>query len=255
MNSAFAFLEYHQQSLNRIGTPGLPDGEWPEEWLRIFFKSYPRFEQIALPDPHSESRRTLADILDARESSRDFRHDLPMNMQELSIVLSGLRVTRENNNVLYESRRPYPSAGARYPIEVYVIPFNVQGLEQRVHHYCPRTHNLEKLWSFSPEQIKSCFPNDSWCHESGAAIVMTGCYYRTAIKYHERGYRYCTLDAGHAAQNICLLATNERLASCPYGGYIDEALMRLIDATPSEEIPLHVVFVGKGGIAATKSSS
>jgi SagB-type dehydrogenase family enzyme len=245
MDAIHAFIEYHQQSLNYVGAPVSQEQEWPEEWLRIYFKSYPRFEAIPLPTPRSQSRSTLEEIMTARESQRDFSSSHPMSMQELSLVLSGLMVTRENNNVLYESRRPYPSGGARYPTEAYVLPFNVQGLEQRVHHYSPRGHVLEKLWSFSPERIKACFPHDAWCAESGAAIVLTTCYHRSAIKYQERAYRHCLLEAGHAAQNICLIATNEGLMSCPYGGFIDEEMIRLIDANPDEEVPVHVMFVGR----------
>jgi SagB-type dehydrogenase family enzyme len=169
-----------------------------------------------------------------------------MTMLELSTILSGLMVTRENDNVLYESRRPYPSAGARYPTEAYLLPFNVEGLEHRVHHYSPRNHSLEKLWRFSPDQIAECFPHDSWCHDSGVAIVMTSCFRRAAVKYQERAYRFCTLEAGHAAQNVCLLATSEGLVSCPYGGYVDESLMRVLDINPNEEIPLHLLLIGRG---------
>jgi SagB-type dehydrogenase family enzyme len=244
MESVYAFIEYHQQSINSVGTPLSQEQEWPEEWLRIYFKSYPRFEEISLPTPRSESRRTLEEILRARESLRDFSPSHPMSMLELSLVLSGLMVTKENSNVMYESRRPYPSGGARYPTEAYVLPFNTQGLEHRVHHYSPRRHSLEKLWTFSPERIQACFPHDTWCAQSGAAIILTSCYHRTAIKYQERAYRHCMLEAGHAAQNISLIATNEGLISCPYGGFIDEEIIRLIDANPDEEIPVHVVLVG-----------
>jgi SagB-type dehydrogenase family enzyme len=246
MDSDFRFLDYHKDSSNKEGAVGLNDDSWPEEWLRIYFKSYPRFEEIPLPHPFHRSGQSLSDIMRARTSSRDFAVGNPITIEELSSVLSGLMITGEFGDVNYGSRRPYPSAGARYPLETYILPLNVDGLENRVYHYSPRGHTLEKLWSFSPEEIGACFPSDSWCQESGAAIVMTACYRRAAVKYQERAYRFCALEAGHAAQNLCLLATAEGLASCPYGGYVDESLMRLLDVNPNEEIPLHVLFVGKG---------
>jgi SagB-type dehydrogenase family enzyme len=245
MNQAFAFLEYHQASVNQGAGSGIATGDLPEEWLRIYFKSYPRFKEIPLPSPQIRSGLGLGEIMRMRCSSTDYSSEFPTTIEELSTVLSGLMVTRQRQDELYESRRPYPSAGARYPIEAYVLPFNVAGLEQRVHHYSPRGHTLERLWKFSPEQLSECFPNDSWCCESGVAIILTACFLRTAVKYQERAYRFCSLEAGHAAQNVCLLATSAGLASCAYGGYVDEAVMRLVDINPNEEIPLHVLFVGK----------
>ena len=75
------------------------------------------------------------------------------------------------------------------------------------------------------------------------------------MKYRERAYRYCLLAAGHAAQNMLLLAESRNIGGCPYGGFCDEPVMRLLDLNPAEELPLYALFFGKLKAAATPPGS
>lgn len=242
---AWNFLEYHEKSQNRPSDaqPISPD-EWPQEWTKVYYKAYPRFPQRSLPAPCVDASLALRDVLIERRSVRDFDVDSRLRQQQLSNILSGIMITAEPDAIELTSRRAYPSAGGRYPLEAYVLPLRVEGLTQCVYHYHARVHGLEELWTFTNKELSACFPHNSWAHSSGAVVVLTAYYKRSSVKYLERAYRYCLLEAGHAAQNICLLASAEGLGCCPYGGFDDEPLMRLLSINPVQEIPVYALFIG-----------
>lgn len=246
----FSFQTYHRKSsfrfdsVEEIQVLGQPDAPMPDNWIRVFFKAYPRFEQLPLPAPVGGANPGVDAAMLSRRSERDFDATTPLSLRSLSRILTGIGLSHEGAEVTLESRRPYPSAGGRYPLEAYVLPLNVAGLAQRVHHYHVRTHRLEKLWEFSQSELTDCFPLPDWSREAAAVIVLTASHQRTSIKYGEKAYRFCLLEAGHAAQNMCLLAGAESVAACPYGGFVDDSLARLLDVNPDEEFPVYTLFVG-----------
>ncbi len=239
------FLDYHHSTVFHADTTTLPGESWPDEWLKIVFKGYPRFDRLPLPTPQFLGTLPVHNIMQSRRSQRDFAEGEALTLEELSRVMSALRMTDGQDDAAHGSVRAYASAGGRYPIEAYVLPLNVESLNRCVHHYHVRSHSLEKLWSFSAEQFDECFPGDRWCLESGAAIILTACHKRISGKYGERAYRYCLLEAGQIAQNIQMLCTGEGLACCSYGAFVDDAVMRLIDVSPQEELVMHALFFGK----------
>ena len=121
-----------------------------------------------------------------------------------------------------DSRRSYPSAGARYPLEVYLIPLGVKSLKQGLYHYNVKENALEALliedmW----EWVLACTGNEKWILDANFLIIITGIPDRSRIKYGDREFRYMLIEAGHLSQNICLLATELGLRSCPIGGFIE----------------------------------
>ena len=73
---------------------------------------------------------------------------------------------------------------------------------------------------------------------------MTAVLDRTLHKYGARGYRYILLEAGHAAQNLCLLASERGLASLCVGGFADAAVNRFLGLDPRTEATVYCVGVG-----------
>lgn len=248
------YLHYQTVSTNRIEVPapGAPqpsanssEKEWPESWRRIYFKAYPRFPQIELPTPDRSNTPSLDAIIKQRQSVREFSSDSPLPLTTLTRVLDGIAITTRGSEVEWDSRRGYPSAGARYPTEAYIIPLHVEGLERRVHHYNVRHNRLEKLWSVDDMALRSCFPLDTWWESADMLIVLTSFHKRSAVKYGERAYRFCLLEAGHAAQNLSLFSAAAGLGACAYGGFCEEPLMRLLDIHPNDEVPVHTLFLGR----------
>ena len=77
------------------------------------------------------------------------------------------------------------------------------------------------------------------------AVVLTAVFERTQARYDERGYCFALLEAGHAAQNLLLVAESMGLAAVPIGGFCEDALGRALGVEPAKESPVHVLLVGK----------
>jgi SagB-type dehydrogenase family enzyme len=75
-------------------------------------------------------------------------------------------------------------------------------------------------------------------------FMFSAVFHRTLKKYGARGYRYILLEAGHAAQNVCLLAAEEGLGALCAGGFIDSKLNRFLEFDGRTESVLYCVGVG-----------
>ena len=240
-----SFLDYHRNARTfSLDAPPSVD-EWPDEWVTVNFKGYPRFSRVPLPPARFSSALPVHEVMRARHTTRSFDSDTPLTVEELSRIMVGLELTAGFGESAPSSRRAYASAGGRYPIEAYVLPLKIENLSSHVFHYHVRSHSLEELWPFSREQFVNCSPHAEGLGDSAAAIVLTACHGRTSMKYGDRAYQFCLLEAGEIAQNIQLLCAAEQFACCSFGGGNDEAIMRLLDIAPSEELVMHVMFVGK----------
>ena len=209
--------------------------EVPITWTKIFYKEYPRLDSVQLPEPLNFG--DLGNALLNRKSERDYSEE-PVNLKELSTILSSCKISDGDLE-----RRTYPSAGARYPIEIYPLIFNAADLERGTYHYNLKRNSLEFLWKkdlrqFS-EQIVSPFVSNP-----SLAIAMTSVIARSEVKYGSKAYPFSLLEAGHIGQNILLSATNFGIRSCPIGGFIDETLSEILDLT-EDEIPIYVIALGK----------
>lgn len=209
--------------------------EPPTTWTKIFYKEYPRFDQIYLQEPIK--CRNIDDVLAKRKSEREYSRE-PINFRELSTILNSCKIIEEDSE-----RRTYPSAGARYPVEIYSIVFNTCSLERGAYHYNIRKNSLEFLWKKDlkniSEQIVSPFVSNP-----SAAIVLTSVIARSEVKYGTKAYPFSLIEAGHIGQNITLTAASLDIGSCPVGGFIDETLSEILDLT-EDEIPIYVISLGK----------
>lgn len=86
---------------------------------------------------------------------------------------------------------------------------------------------------------------EKWICNANFLIIITGVPDRSRIKYTERGFRYMLIEAGHLAQNICLLSDSLGLGSCPIGGFIESKIISLLDIYNIKEYPLYVLAIGK----------
>lgn len=207
------------------------------EWSKTYFKAYARMPSISLPKPTSIQTPLTQSIID-RKSTRDFDKRNTVSLSKLSTLLFyslGINPYREDS-----SYRFYPSGGARYPIEGYLISLDINGLDQYLYHYYVRTHILEKLFPVTKKPLKKLFLYDFPLEASGI-IVLTGIMNRTTMKYKDRGYNYALLEAGHISQNIYLLASALNINCCSLGGFFEKPLADLLDINFSEEKPIYTI--------------
>jgi len=217
-----------------------------EGWPGAAFKEHPNAPLVALP----AARRlevSLQQAVEARVSCRNFRA-APLALSDLAALLwlgNGV-AGRMSIGAREYLERTVPSGGGLYPLELYVIARNVDGLEAGVYHYVPLHHGLERLQSIeiASSVLSQLFMNQPYIANAGGLLVISAIVERTMHKYADRGYRYVLLEAGHCAQNICLGAAALNLGALPLGGFFDGYLASLLKLDLEEEIILYGLATG-----------
>ncbi len=241
------FSEFFHQSSKDLTKPGdrpFPSDprDWPPEWKTTYYKDYPAFKKIALPDVTSEV--DLFTSIASRHSGRGYGTE-PITLDELSALLK--YSCGEHVDGSGKIHRAQASAGARFPIEVYPIVFRgTPELPSGLYHYNVSEHSLDVLWQrpFSKEDIAQLFTYE-WIQDAPLTIVMTAVFDRTKTKYKERGYRYILLEAGHIGQNLYLVSNALGLEVCGLGGTRDKNLEELIDIDGVTESVVYGFSIGK----------
>ncbi len=141
--------------------------------------------------------------------------------------------------------RTAPSAGALYPLEVYLVVGNVEGLHPGVYRYDARAHTLLAVADGDKRAALSAAALGQECvAEAAVALVFSAVYRRTTAKYGERGVRYVHMEVGHAAQNVYLQAASLRLGTVVVGAFQDDKVKQVIAAAPEEQ-PLCIMPIGR----------
>jgi SagB-type dehydrogenase family enzyme len=152
----------------------------------------------------------------------------------------GIKEVQEDFN---QTKRFYPSAGARYPIESYVIANNVNELEKGLYHYNIKNNELEMLLKNDLHINSSEIFGDEINKNNPNFIILTSVMSRTEVKYGVNAYRFSLLECGHIGQNIYLFSQKEKLGCCAIGGFDNNKLVNLLDLS-NNEIPLYCFSLG-----------
>jgi SagB-type dehydrogenase family enzyme len=197
-----------------------------------------------LPPPHLPER-PLSDVLQRRESSRDYG-GLPIEMSELSGILFAAQGVFEDRSVEgLPSRRTAPSGGALHPLEVNLRAENVRGLSEGLYHFNPSRHALEQLpIAPSKDELAHAFAHSHLIDRAAIVIVITAVIWRSRFKYGLRSYRFALIEAGHVAQNIILATAAYGIPSCPIGGFYDRELNALLDCDGVNDFALYAIAIG-----------
>ncbi|MBX3187841.1 MAG: SagB/ThcOx family dehydrogenase [Labilithrix sp.] len=186
----------------------------------------------------------LDDVLAARRSPRGGFRDAPIAAETLGALLDA------SLGETAEGLRAWPSAGALYPLEIYLVATAVEGVSAGIHHFDPVAHRLAQIGDpIAKEALAELVfargprGEDRWAHAAGA-LVLTAVFARTQQKYGERGYRFAHIEAGHAAQNVLLAACALGLSALPIGGFCEDALGDALGLDPAVESPIYVVLLG-----------
>lgn len=235
---------FHKESQNKTVKKISVPTDILESWKTIYFKTYPRFKKIKLLNYECPKNKCILNIIKERSSVRKFLNK-SISMKEISYLLFWSCGLTNPGKTLNDSRRPYPSAGARYPLEIYLITLNCQKINRGLYHYNVKDNSLELLMEkdLTKWVLKTTF-SEKWVAEASVIFIITGVLDRTRIKYGDRGYRYILIEAGHVGQNISLLTTWLGLGSCCLGGFIDEDVNRLLDLDLQKEKVLYLIAVG-----------
>jgi len=194
---------------------------------------------IALPAPSREGEVAVERALALRRSVREFAPE-PLPLAALSQLLWAAQGITDP-----PYRRTAPSAGALYPLEVYLVAGAVSGVRPGVYRYEPVRHRLVFLQGGDRRAaVVEASLDQDWVGEAPAIVVLAAVYQRTARKYGERAPRYVHMEAGHAAQNVYLQAGALGLGTTVVGAFRDEALTRVL-GLPERVKPLGLLPVGR----------
>ncbi|MEM1553796.1 MAG: SagB/ThcOx family dehydrogenase [Thermoproteota archaeon] len=196
---------------------------------------------IELPMPITRGTMSVEEAILKRRSIRNFLNK-PLSLEDVSQLLWAAQGITDPTRGL----RAAPSAGATYPLEVYVVVGKncVTGLSEGLYHYKPDRHVLEHLLE---EDLRSSLADaalgQSSIREAPISIIVVAIYERTTSRYGERGIRYVHMEAGHVGQNIYLQAVARGLGTVVIGAFEDSRVQKVLKL-PEDQHPLYIIPVG-----------
>ncbi len=187
----------------------------------------------SLPAAQTEGGMSLVEALAARRSVRAFKPDVLTAQQIAQLCWAAQGVSDERRAL-----RTAPSAGALYPLEVYVV--TVDGVD----HYDPAVHTLARHVNGDLRTgLQTAALGQSCVGQAPATFVITAVVARTERKYGRRAERYVWIEAGHAGQNLLLQAAAMELGAVPVGAFDDAAVAKAI-SLPADHAPLYLIPLG-----------
>jgi SagB-type dehydrogenase family enzyme len=200
--------------------------------------------EVALPDP---PRTAFTDLIAKRQSVRAFAPtNIPLaSVSALLAATYGIVDTAPRGAESPFLRRSVPSAGGLYPLEVYALCHDVEGLPDGAYYYDVLGHRLQQMTEGDPfPKLEPMFYTYTFMREANVIIALGAVFKRTQKKYGPRGYRYILLEAGHAGQNLCLRAAELGLSTLCMGGFIDSSLNALLGLEPRRAGVVYTLAVG-----------
>ena len=194
---------------------------------------------VPLTPPRHHSETSVEEALLSRRSIRDYS-GAPLTLDEVSQLLWAAQGTTDPRGL-----RTAPSAGALYPLEVYLVVGDVTGLDPGVYRYVPEDHEMVRVASADRRRaLAEAALDQEWVENAAVDLVFTAVPERTTVKYGDRGVRYVWIEAGHAAQNVYLQAVTLELGATVIGAFDDDAVIDIVAASDAEE-PVYVIAIGR----------
>ena len=199
-----------------------------------------------LPAPNTDGAISVESALANRRSQRSFQ-DKALSQEQLSQILwsaYGVTLPRPASPAQRGGLRTAPSAGALYPLEIYAIIGNVDGIEPGVYKYDSGEHSIKQVIAGDVRaELSAAALNQSMVREAPMSIFYSAIFNRTTDRYGERGVLYVYIEVGHSAQNVYLQVEAMGLGTCAIGAFTDDTVRELLNL-PAEEEPLYLMPVG-----------
>ncbi len=195
-------------------------------------------EAMKLPEANRDGKVSLEKAILGRRSIREFR-DAPLTLAEVTQLLWAAQGTTSPHGY-----RTVPSAGALYPLEIFVLAGKVDGLPPGVYRYEPKDQDLTRI-SEGDRRTDLCAAalNQASIRRASAVLVISAVFERTTSKYGERGIRYVHMESGNASQNISLEAVSLGLGTVVIGAFNDKAVKSVVGMGAEE--PLLIMPIGR----------
>ena len=193
---------------------------------------------IRLPEPRLEGRVSVERALKARRSVRAFQ-TAPLTLGEISQLLWAAQGVTGS-----AGHRTAPSAGALYPLTLYLAVGKVSGLQPGVYRYDPADHSLVRTGEGDRRALVGAAAGQDWLEQAAAIVVISANPTRTTARYGARGQRYVHIEAGHAAENLSLQAAALGLGVTDVGTF-DDAKVKRVMGLAAAEAPVLLLPIGR----------
>ena len=194
--------------------------------------------EVELPSPSTDGDVAVEAALATRRSVREY-DPTPPTLPELAQLLWAAQGVTDD-----EGRRTAPSAGAKYPLEIYVGVSSVDGLQPGLYRYRSAGHALERLTDVDPRAAIVDAAGQDWLANAPALLVIAAIYGKTRERYGEKGVQHVHVEVGHVAQNLYLQATSIGLGTVMVGGFHDARLAEAVGLGAEEE-PMAIMPIGR----------
>lgn len=196
-------------------------------------------EQIKLPKPELTGKQSVELLLQQRRSVRSYKKSA-LNLTEVGQLLWSAQGVSGAQGL-----RTAPSAGALYPLKLFVVVGDVNELSSGIYQYNPEEHSLLKTANGDlRKSLQKAALNQSCIVDAAIIFVFTANYQRTTWKYGDRGVRYVHMEVGHAGQNLFLQAEAMHLGTVVVGAFDDDEVREVLNLD-SDLQPLSLMPVGR----------
>lgn len=196
---------------------------------------------VALPKPLASGGMSVEEAIAKRRSIRDYA-PRPMTTDKLSQVLWAAQGITDAE----DGFRAAPSAGALYPLELYISvrEGGVVEIQPGVYRYGADKHAITLIRSgdCSP-QLEAAAYGQEQVGQAAVSIVVAGVLERASSKYGDRAAQYVFQESGHAAENVYLQSTALGLGTVVMGAFDEDQVRRAIGLRANEK-PLCIMPIG-----------
>jgi len=211
------------------------------------YKSYPGLPQVPLPKAAPPAMPALEAVSLATPVDSP-PLDLPAVAQLLHYSAGLIRksVSAPAGEVHY---RAAASAGALYPIELYLVSGDLPGLAAGVYHYAPAGNALTQLRAGDFRGNLAAAADDDSLASVPATLVTTAVFWRSAWKYRARGYRYCFWDNGTVLANLLATANSLGQPARVLAGFVDREVDLILGVDSEQEASTCLVALGEARVS------
>lgn len=232
------------------------DNEYVHQRASRPYKSYPGTTAISLDDckPGPKTgQNALKKLVTSRRSARTFEEYKLTNKDLFDILHYSYGINKKvliNEQGDFWARRMIPSAGALYPLELYMLVLQGDTVPNGLYHYRPDMNSVELIRKGDLQedisQVVVADPSiDVDIRSASAILIVTGVFERVMSKYLERGYRFMMIETGAVGQSVTLMCESIGLNSCYVGSFWDDSINDFMGLDGVSESVQAVIAIGK----------
>ncbi|MCX7861813.1 MAG: SagB/ThcOx family dehydrogenase [Bacteroidales bacterium] len=204
-------------------------------FITVNCQSMKENEIINLPTPNKKSNISIEEALQSRRSVRSYKKD-SLSIEQIGQLLWAAYGSTSGR------KKTCPSAGATYPLEIYLLAAEVKGISTGLYRYNSANHSIIKIQHTDiRKQLTEASLNQEYIENAPASIIIAADFKRTTKAYGARGERYVYMEVGHCGQNIHLQCESLNLGTVIIGAFEDDKVKQILHIN---EDPLYIMPIG-----------